>query len=342
MAGRLCGTCGGPLTDGGCDCPPAVATGFGGGREQDAPTTVIPVIGAPELVRPYISPTGLVAPQDPGDGPEVAYETYAVPGIDAPHLVRSSRARVLAGQLVAVKDRPYPATGRDSGPGGPGERTRRSRERNGNGNGRGRRAALIAAGALAVAGLGTAAALAPSLLNGSGTDQAHPLPGLTVALPTAPPVSSATGSPAPAAVRTTGSAPASASAPPSASAARTGSAPGTPTGGAPGSSAPASAPPSTAAPGRTPPTPGPPTQPPVQAALQLGDQGPAVATLQTELSKLWIDPALDASGTYDSRTEQDVSTFQRRYRVRGDPDGVFGPNSQARMNQLIGQQHQHH
>jgi len=366
MAGQLCGRCGESLTDGGCGCPPGGAVAPRRGQETDEPTTVIPAIGDPDLVRPYITPA---EPQDAeqagDDGADSGYGSSVVPGIDAPHLVRSSRARALAGQLAGppdlrdggtagtavsgpvvsgavvsgavvsgsiVSSTVATRTGAELSPAdrGPGRRERANRRR----TGRGRRAALIAAGALAVAGLGTAAALAPNLLNRDGTDQAQPQPGVTFALPTAG-SPSASGSPAVVRPSSTSSAQPSPSATPSGSSTPSASPSGTPSSQAPHNNAPNSPSPTTQ-PGHGNPKP---TQPATQdSSLRLGDTGPAVATLQSELSSLRVDHGLPASGTYDTRTQRDVSTFQHRYGVQGDPDGVFGPNSQTRMHQVL---HQH-
>ncbi|MEZ0068274.1 hypothetical protein ABIA32_004298 [Streptacidiphilus sp. MAP12-20] len=69
--------------------------------------------------------------------------------------------------------------------------------------------------------------------------------------------------------------------------------------------------------------------------LQVGSTGPAVVTLQQNLRALWIDRGLKASGTYDDRTASDVTTFQIWYNVQGDPSGVYGPNSQAKMAEVL-------
>ncbi|MHA6759630.1 peptidoglycan-binding domain-containing protein [Streptacidiphilus sp. PAMC 29251] len=354
MSGQLCGRCGGSLTGSGCGCP---SPDPAGGPEPDEPTAILPAIGHPELVRPYIQPTEVFDAEafEVDEGVVVehyqgAYEGSVVPGIDAPHLVRSSRAQVLAGQLVGAPEEhstevvPYapragsalPArrTGTAGGVGTAVVTTRRQHGGRGRA-GRGRRAALIAAGALTVAALGTAAALAPQLVNGNSGDQAQPLPGITMALPTAAPATASVGTKAPAAVRpshSAGSHPTVSSSPRASGATPSASAGGGPSSAAPHTNAPNHAPPAT---GQS--TPPPSSAPPGPQSLKLGDQGPAVTTLQQELGTLWIDRRR-ANGTFDSRTELDVSTFQLWYGVQGDPDGVFGPNSQARMNQLL----QHH
>ncbi|MFC1416320.1 peptidoglycan-binding domain-containing protein [Streptacidiphilus cavernicola] len=379
MAGQLCGRCGGSLGRGGCGCPPrgesrtpgpgresgpGYGPGFGTGHDaQDEPTAIIPILDAPELVRPYITPTEVIDAEVLEDDADPAYGPYGgsvVPGIDAPHTVRSSRARVLAGQLVGT---PGEAA---EGPGAPGRRgvSRRAAAagtaavsaaastelvprdpgtvaavqglpgHRGPRRGRARRAAVIAAGALTVAGLGTAAALAPSLLSGGGTDRAQPQPGMTLALPTAGPDTATGTSKAPAAVRPSASAPASQAATPARSATGrpSGSASSAPSSQAPHGNAPNNPPSPTATSGQPSPTVGPNA---ASQTLQLGDTGTAVATLQGELSQLWIDRDLPANGTFDARTQQDVAAFQVWYGVRGDPTGVFGPNSRARMNQLF-------
>jgi peptidoglycan hydrolase-like protein with peptidoglycan-binding domain len=59
-----------------------------------------------------------------------------------------------------------------------------------------------------------------------------------------------------------------------------------------------------------------------------------VTTLQQDLRQVWIDRR-SPTGVYDDRTAQDVTTFQSWYNVQGDPPGVYGPNSQAKMAQVL-------
>lgn len=337
MAAQLCGRCGGFRTDGGCACPSG----------PDDPTTVIPAVPAtavPQLVRPYINPTDLLVDENLDAAADPRYETSVVPGIDAPHTVRSTRARVLAGQLVKTPG----ARGAEPGAFPPGGRITARRTSGGAGaagagaagtgggagiggdqgrGGRGRRAALIVVGALAVAGLGTAAALAPRMMESGDGNQAQPLPGVTLALPTtAPDPSSAAAHNSPAAVRTTH--------PVRPTTTRTrataGSTPSAATSAPQHGNAPNSPPPATT-PGSRPPS----TAPSGSQTLQLGDSGAAVSTLQSELVSLYVDQNLDVTGTYDQETQHAVAVFQWWYNVQGDPSGVFGPHSQARMNRLM-------
>lgn len=314
MAGQLCGRCGGFRTEEGCACPP----GPNPPLATDPPTEVIPALGGPALVRPYINPADLVPDEDADPAGPHPYESSVVPGIDAPHVVRSSRARVLAGQLVVLPGQ----RGAEPVPFRPGGRSLAVRDAGANGGtdepgrrGPARRVALIAAGALAVAGLGTAAALAPRLLQTGDDNQAKPQPGVTLALPTAAPDPEPTHSASAAAVRATTAHPSSThtrarpSATPSATHTRSATAAATP-----------------------PPKPtASPTPSAARQTLQLGDSGADVATLQSELVALWVNHDLPVSGTYDQATQRAVATFQWWYGVTADQPGVFGPASQAEM-----------
>ncbi|QMU75666.1 peptidoglycan-binding protein [Streptacidiphilus sp. PB12-B1b] len=365
MTGQHCGRCGEPRTPAGCAC--GWADGPGGNDEE---TAVIPVVGGPELVRPYFRPGDAQgAEQDPLEvevlDAEVLDSTTVLRTV-APHSAHSpsgspgspgspsspgfsgptasppggygpaaAQTRVLPAHLGAHLPAQRPAEQLGSlvvtgGRGGAGSGRRRRPSRG---------AVLIGAGIAVIAGIGVAAALVPQLLGGGPVDVSLPQPGVTAPLPTQSSVSAEPSSavsatrthPAPV-VRPTRTAPPSSppasartSAPPTAApttAAPTGSAPPASASGAPTATA---SPDSTAAAGG-------------DGSLSLGDSGPAVVTLQQELSDLYIDPDLDANGTYGRRTENDVATFQMWYGVEGDPTGVFGPNSQARMDQLMNQQ----
>ncbi|WP_161789812.1 peptidoglycan-binding domain-containing protein [Streptacidiphilus neutrinimicus] len=59
-----------------------------------------------------------------------------------------------------------------------------------------------------------------------------------------------------------------------------------------------------------------------------------MSALQQDLRQVHIDHRRP-TGVYDDRTAQDVSTFQSWYGVQGDPDGVYGPNTQAMMAQVL-------
>jgi hypothetical protein len=378
----------------GCACR------YAGDAEE---TAVIPVIGGPELVRPYIHPTEVLddGPQDGfqagypvGYGAEAAHGGGGNGGSDAHAAVYAAMAQppdspgyglaagpglgsetgseagyatqfdggaqdgsgpptVLHGTAVfpaqrrsSENDGYGPDQGTDVTPYAPGRRSvalRASAARGavsgrgvasdrGGASSRGRRTAMIAAGALAVAGLGTAAALVPRMF-GNSSDQSLPGPSVTLALPS-------TGADSPSAAAS--AAGASATAAPSRTRAATRPPSHSPTSRP--SSAAASAPAQTLPPQPTasdsPPSSSPSSDAPSDGGdaqtLQRGDTGAAVATLQTELSDLWIDPNLTIDGRYGSRTERDVETFQSWYNVTGDPPGVFGPYSQAKMNQLAG------
>jgi hypothetical protein len=237
--------------------------------------------------------------------------------------------------LPVLRTAPLPAVRHRAGPPSAGRRRRRG--------------LLIAAGALAVAGLGTVAAAVPHIFNGGTTDQSLPGPGVTVAMASSDPDTATADAPSASAAATSPSAAASAAATRRAAAQ-------TSTSARPAPSSPPSqtrsqsqsqSRSSSASPSPTPPSSTPSASAAASASaalaggstsLQFGDSGSAVATLQSQLRALWIDPGLKVDGDYGSRTEQDVATFQVWFGVQGDPSGVYGPNSQAKMAQL---QHQH-
>ncbi|TDT95436.1 putative peptidoglycan binding protein [Streptomyces sp. 846.5] len=307
MVGQICGKCGLALSSGGCGC-----------RPDDAETAVLPVIGGPELVRPYVHPADASGPVDPA---EAANEPLLPAARYLPATARLPEQRnalpVLRGTAPppAVRHRALPrAAGR-----------------------RRRRGLLIAAGTLAVAGLGTVAAALPHMFNGGATDQSLPAPGVTVAMASSGPDS---GTPAPATTAATSqSAAASTAATRRAAAART-SAGVRPTPSAshtPSPSSSSSRPSTSATPSSTPSASAAASAAVATASttLQLGDTGAAVATLQSQLRALWVDSSLTSDGIYDARTEHDVATFQIWFNVQGDPSGVYGPNSQAKMAQQM-------
>ncbi|WP_370082397.1 peptidoglycan-binding protein [Streptacidiphilus sp. MAP12-16] len=318
------------------------------------------MVGGPELVRPYVHPVESVDPAEGEEylpqGAEAVYPPYAVqPPVRPdgqtrdtalfPAAAQFSEAAQFSGPAQFSESAPIPEP-RSGGqlvpyrPGGPvapyaaggGGVDRRSAVGPPTA-GRGRRAALIGAGALAVAGLGVAAALVPHLLGGGTVNEAMPQPGVTAPLPSSG-SDAASASVSPQAVsahpsltarptashtlvhRTAKPTPSS-SAVASASPSRSGVTPPKST----ASSSPGATGPTSAAPGAG------------AQSLQLGDQGPAVDTLQSQLRDLGITNR-SPTGTFDQRTERDVEQFQYWYNVQGDPAGVYGPNSQAMMASL--------
>ncbi|UCM87638.1 peptidoglycan-binding domain-containing protein [Streptomyces marincola] len=87
----------------------------------------------------------------------------------------------------------------------------------------------------------------------------------------------------------------------------------------------------------TPATPEPPapSEPPAGAGpvLGAGDEGPEVAELQRRLLQLnWLYHG-EAHGRYDEQTAAAVARFQVAYGVRGDPEGLYGPQTRRALEQ---------
>ncbi|MFC1400214.1 MULTISPECIES: peptidoglycan-binding protein [Streptacidiphilus] len=331
MVGQICGRCGLALSSGGCGC-----------RPDDAETAVLPVIGGPELVRPYVHPADAADPVDPAEAAHLAAE--------AAEAAEAAGASATSGELLPAA-RYLPATSRLPEPRNdalpvlrtsplPAVRHRAAPPAKGR---RRRRGLLMAAGALAVAGLGTVAAALPHMLNSDTTDQSLPAPGVTVAMASSGPDDATSDAPSATAGSASSSAAASAAATRRAAVAQTSAARSTasssPTPAATpsrSSSPSASTAPSSAASASASTTAS--ASPALASAsttLQLGDSGSAVSTLQSQLRALWVDPGLKVDGNYGSRTERDVATFQIWFGVQGDPQGVYGPNSQAMMAQQL-------
>jgi hypothetical protein len=91
-----------------------------------------------------------------------------------------------------------------------------------------------------------------------------------------------------------------------------------------------STPPPTAFPSPTPD----PTDDPTPLVLREGDKGPEVVELQQRLAQ--ISGGIyegEAHGRYDAKTREAVATFQIWYGVQGDEEGVYGPNTRARLEE---------
>ncbi|QMU68312.1 peptidoglycan-binding protein [Streptacidiphilus sp. P02-A3a] len=333
MTGQLCGRCGNALAPEGCPC------GWSGSNEE---TAVIPVVGGPELVRPYFHPDGDDPEQvfdaeivdaellDPVDGSRQPRTQQPVPAPQA----QAQQTAVLPAYLPAQRSaEPLGSVVVTRPPAGP--RTGRGRRA----PGRSRSTLLIAAGITVIAAVGVAAALVPQLLGGGPVKVALPQPGVTAPLPTqaapsAVPSSAATATAAPTASATRLAPVVRHSPSPS------GSAPAAPVQvstrptpsrsvGAPATSAP--------------PSPSPSASPSAtgggsSGTLALGSSGPAVVTLQQELNSIWgLDATLNVDGVYGEQTKKVVAKFQRWFIPfgAGDPTGVYGPYTQAAMAQQL-------
>jgi len=77
-----------------------------------------------------------------------------------------------------------------------------------------------------------------------------------------------------------------------------------------------------------------PELPPDPPTLQVGSQGPDVATLQQALNRLGMLQAAP-TGNYDDQTWAAVRTFQASVGGTGDPDGVFGPATRSALTAVL-------
>ncbi|WP_404961865.1 peptidoglycan-binding protein [Streptomyces sp. 147326] len=99
------------------------------------------------------------------------------------------------------------------------------------------------------------------------------------------------------------------------------------------SAAPATEPPTTASgsPERTPsPSASPPRPSGAYVTLRMGDKGPEVRALQEMLYGQGFT-YVSVTGVYDGQTKRGVSQLQRDRSIKGDPQGVYGPATQAAM-----------
>lgn len=99
------------------------------------------------------------------------------------------------------------------------------------------------------------------------------------------------------------------------------------------SAAPTTEPATTASEGADP-TPPPSASPPrpsgAYVTLRLGDEGPEVRALQEMLYGQGFT-YVSVTGVYDGQTKRGVGQLQRDRSIKGDPQGVYGPNTQAAM-----------
>ncbi|MFE0628257.1 peptidoglycan-binding protein [Streptomyces sp. NPDC058864] len=192
-----------------------------------------------------------------------------------------------------------------------------------------RRGALIAGAGIAAVGLAVGAVFVSAQLTG--------IPDRTEAAPDQGASEPAVELPSSARASASASRSASPSVTPStlASASASASASATATTGAPTPSATASGPTASAG-GQVSQTPSSAPPPPAApATLQRGDTGPAVVDLQNRLKsvRLYYGPA---DGDYSRKVGDAVARFQFFYGVKGDPQGVYGPNTRAALEAKTG------
>ncbi|MET9110643.1 peptidoglycan-binding protein [Streptomyces zhihengii] len=255
-----------------------------------------------------------VAGGEPGDHPTAVLRPVAAPLPDeVPHPAAASRD--------GTQELP-PLTGSAAAPAA-GRAPRRSRRRGA--------VALAAVAALAVAGT---AAYASGLFDGDeGRDRdrvsmpdRETAPSLDVGpdAPLEPP--SPTGSPSASPSRTAKPSPsASASASPSASASASRSAPATSAPAAPPAPVPTAT--ATGTVSQEPPENG-------QGTLRMGDSGSEVRELQLRLQEIWLySRDWQTDGVFDAKLENSVKIFQWDRGIKGDPLGVYGPQTRRALEE---------
>ncbi|WP_431966279.1 peptidoglycan-binding domain-containing protein [Actinacidiphila sp. bgisy160] len=188
-----------------------------------------------------------------------------------------------------------------------------------------RRGALVAGAGIGAVGLAVGAVFLTAQLTG--------IPDRTEAAPDQGASEPAVELPTSARPSSSASRPASPSVTPSTLASASASASASATTGTPTPSATASQPTASAG-GQVsqPPSSAPPAAP---ATLRRGDTGPAVVDLQNRLKavRLYYGPS---NGDYDRKVGDAVARFQFFYGVKGDPQGVYGPNTRAALEAKTG------
>ncbi|GAA2152779.1 hypothetical protein GCM10009760_49850 [Kitasatospora kazusensis] len=344
MPGQHCPACGAVPTPGGCACHQ---------HPDFEETAILPQLDGPELVRPYV-PAAVLPPTEPDDFPtalmphlpphELSGYQPDGPAQDVHQNVHQDahqpqayqqhgpqRRRPAYGQAPHRIPGPPETPAAGSGPGGRAEQRARQREAS-----PGRRRAVILSAGAGIAAVGAGLALLVSPFSGGGHPAAAqgavpPVSSTYMSLPAAPAgavtPSSASGTPSASPSRTKATHKATPSPSPSLTASATTSAPAKPSPSA-----------SPTAPSPTPSTDTPTPSAPVATpdTLQYGDSGPAVLAMQQKLAVVLCWEHVRTNGNYDSRTEQAVSDFQTVQGVQGDPDGVYGPNTRAALEQRSG------
>ncbi|MGW0789583.1 peptidoglycan-binding domain-containing protein [Streptomyces sp. NPDC002911] len=196
--------------------------------------------------------------------------------------------------------------------------------------------AVVAAGAAVAAVVGTAA-FASGLFDDEDTGDAA-LPEATTSAPdtsTAPaasvsasPSAPPSAAPSPSATVSPSSSP-SPSVSPSASRSAVTSTPPTPSASAASA---AQAPTTTAA--------TPPAEEASGSTLRRGDRGAEVSELQRRLQEVWVYRGPE-DGTYSEQVERAVAEYQRWVSVKGDPSGVYGPETRQALEAQTGGDRRH-
>ncbi len=320
MSGARCPVCG--TVDGFDGCPSCASSD---------PTTVLPAIDAPELVRPYMAAPAAADPFATQVAPPSndAFATQLMPPVPPaapPNAPPPPPQTVPSLQLVPTPPQWTPEAAPDTdlgvfgfrpGPAEPapgGRAERRVQQQISAGR---RRTVIIAAGlGVAVIGAGLALVLSPGD-DKVDHDQALPLPVSSYQPTVSPPAVAVVPSPTPSNTPTPSASRSSAKPKPSPSA--------------------TSAPPS---PSPTLTTPAPTTAPPAPTGprvLQLGTEGDDVKSMQRRLVEAmpWYKKSL-ITGTFDGKTENAVANFQSFVGDSGidDPPGVYGPTTRAALEEL--------
>ncbi|MFF3722576.1 peptidoglycan-binding protein [Streptomyces erythrochromogenes] len=251
------------------------------------------------LVRPYVAHSGppparAEAPSWPQTGP------FAFPG--PAHGAVQGPAHGTAHSSAHGPDAAVPAP-ESVAAGARVPAARGARESAGAGSGRRSRLPVAVAGLFALAAVGALVLL----LTGPDPEPPRAEPPADLSLPALPARSPDTGAQSPGAV------PSARSAEPSATA----------TGGPQATTSPGTKPPTTPSASAARPS-------SAYVTLRMGDTGPEVRALQELLHGQGFT-YVSVTGVYDGQTKRGVGQLQRDRSIKGDPQGVYGPNTQAAM-----------
>ncbi|MFI6155819.1 peptidoglycan-binding protein [Kitasatospora sp. NPDC051170] len=321
MPDQHCPTCGAARSTG-CGCVPGHGYQGAPGVHPDPSldeTAVLPHLEGPPLVRPYVPEVfGLVAEEPTADAIPVAdpFATSVLPPVPpGPPAGPNGPSGGEELGFFPFDNAPTVPTPAEGG----GRAARRAAEERPLAQ---RKLLLAGAGAALVAlTIGVAYAVTPSA---EPTRQAEPLPTTTLAPAPVDPPTLVTPSPT---AQPTSEAPSPSATPTTHKPSPTRTV--TPTTQAASPVPPPAPPEPTPTPTATTPTPTATTPPRV---LKYGMSGPDVTAMQQKLAKVICWAYVPVTGTYDDITVNTVAYFQDMQGVRGDKQGVFGPNTRAALD----------